>query len=162
MKPWLFDLLRELLYVTLSECLYHYASLTSYTTLLLVINFNGILLGDVAVILTIGLSTLCSSLTSSKLKKWKYSGIVNFSVTSAKVLPRQMRMPPLNGTKLAGLRFLPSGVRLRSLALSKRSGRNSNGRYHSLSLLCKPYMQVWILSPLRNWYFPSFASSFRK
>lgn len=66
-----------------------------------------------------------SGLTNSKSKKWNSIGIVNLTVTSAKVLPRQTRLPPMKGVKARGFLGLPSLVITHLLSLflvSKRAG----------------------------------------
>ena len=52
-------------------------------------------------------------------------------------IPMQMRWPAVKGPKLNVFRFWPLGVRLKGLLLSKRSGMNLPGSYHSLGLLHK-------------------------
>ena len=59
---------------------------------------------------------------------------------SAKVLPKQTRLPPRNGVKAKVFLFLPSGAKESSLELSQRSGKNSLGRFQWALLWCTPYM----------------------
>lgn len=50
---------------------------------------------------------------------------MNLVVTSANVLPRQTRLPPINGVNASGLRGLPSDVRVQiPPAGSNLSGTN--------------------------------------
>lgn len=52
-------------------------------------------------------------------------GIVNLAFNSAKVLPKQTLLPPINGVKAKGFRGFPSEVKTHLLSLflvSKRSG----------------------------------------
>ena len=59
-------------------------------------------------------------------------------LASANVLPKQIRLPPLKGLQEYGFLFLPSGVRLRGLSVSKRRGKNSFGLCHSEEFIYRP------------------------
>jgi hypothetical protein len=39
------------------------------------------------------------------------TGIIDLTILSAKVFPRQILLPPPNGRKLIGFLFVPEGVR---------------------------------------------------
>ena len=86
-------------------------------------------------------------------------GPITLLIISAKVLPKQIRLPPKKGAKLIGWRFLPSGVRKNGLLGSNLSGMNSYGYCHSLSSLCRLYIPMKKGVPLYRVYFPTFTSS---
>ena len=48
---------------------------------------------------------------NSKVKLARRMGVVSLLTASMKVLPMQIRLPPKNGEKLNGLRFVPFGVK---------------------------------------------------
>ena len=84
---------------------------------------------------------------------------VILSTFSAKVFPKQIRLPPLNGEYAKVCLFPPEGVRERGWVGSKRSGRNSNGRYHWLAFTCSPIIETMMVSlAFTRRFFPSCVS----
>lgn len=71
--------------------------------------------------------TYSSSLTNSNLNLVMIAGITNLDMTSAKVFPMQILLPPKNGVKANGCLFLPPGVKKYSLIGSNLSGMNYSG-----------------------------------
>ena len=67
---------------------------------------------------------------------------ITFKTNSAKVLPKQMRLPPLKGSQAYLCRYFPDGVFDRGWAGSNLSGRYSCGRCHYAELRCTSKIEI--------------------
>jgi len=70
-----------------------------------------------------------------------------FSSSNPSALPGHIQAPNINGQYVFGFLSFPPGVLKRGCSGSNLSGRNSNGRYHSVGQKCTATVLMVTICP---------------